>query len=155
MNAQLSLDRVGLSKEFLLAGRAIFTVVNPKGERYTFRIKKKVFKDDVPSAPVPAYQERTMFFVQLLTGPENTHDYTYVGVLQPDGHVALTSASRFNATSVPYRVADWVCRKITRQEFLPAGYEVLHAGRCGRCGRLLTVPESIKTGLGPECAGRV
>jgi hypothetical protein len=30
--------------------------------------------------------------------------------------------------------------------------EVWHEGRCGRCGRRLTVPESIESGLGPECA---
>lgn len=30
--------------------------------------------------------------------------------------------------------------------------EVWHEGSCGRCGRKLTVPSSIETGLGPECA---
>jgi hypothetical protein len=29
---------------------------------------------------------------------------------------------------------------------------VWHEGRCGRCGRKLTVPESIESGFGPECA---
>lgn len=32
--------------------------------------------------------------------------------------------------------------------------QVWHEGRCGRCGRKLTVPSSIETGLGPECAGK-
>jgi hypothetical protein len=32
--------------------------------------------------------------------------------------------------------------------------EVWHEGRCGACGRRLTVPESIERGLGPECYGR-
>lgn len=32
--------------------------------------------------------------------------------------------------------------------------EVWHEGRCGRCGRKLTVPESIETGIGPDCAKR-
>lgn len=30
--------------------------------------------------------------------------------------------------------------------------EIWHHGRCGRCARPLTVPESIQLGLGPECA---
>lgn len=30
--------------------------------------------------------------------------------------------------------------------------EVWHEGRCGRCARRLTVPESILIGIGPECA---
>jgi hypothetical protein len=29
--------------------------------------------------------------------------------------------------------------------------EVWHEGRCGRCGRALTVPESVERGIGPEC----
>ena len=32
--------------------------------------------------------------------------------------------------------------------------QVWHEGRCGKCGRKLTVPESLTSGLGPECAGR-
>jgi hypothetical protein len=38
---------------------------------------------------------------------------------------------------------------------LPKGLKVHHEGRCCRCGRKLTVPESIETGLGPECASRL
>jgi hypothetical protein len=30
--------------------------------------------------------------------------------------------------------------------------ELRHTGLCGRCGRALTVPESIDTGFGPRCA---
>lgn len=30
-----------------------------------------------------------------------------------------------------------------------------HEGRCGRCARRLTVPESIINGIGPECAKKV
>jgi hypothetical protein len=32
------------------------------------------------------------------------------------------------------------------------GTTLQHAGRCGRCGKTLTVPESKATGLGPDCA---
>ena len=38
---------------------------------------------------------------------------------------------------------------------LPEGYEARHEGRCARCGRALTVPESIDSGFGPECARKV
>jgi Family of unknown function (DUF6011) len=162
MSVQLALTPIGISREFLFAGRAIFTVSNGRGERYTFRVRKKELLKDPPrgtSQTDADWRERNppekWWFVQLLTGPENTNDYTYVGVLLNTGAVKLTTKSKFTTASKPYRVANWVCQKVVRQEPLPSGYEVLHAGRCGRCGRLLTVPESIKTGLGPECAGRV
>jgi hypothetical protein len=32
--------------------------------------------------------------------------------------------------------------------------EIWHSGRCGRCSRRLTVPESIAAGIGPDCAGK-
>ena len=33
--------------------------------------------------------------------------------------------------------------------------EIWHEGRCGRCGRKLTVPSSIESGIGPECASKL
>lgn len=33
--------------------------------------------------------------------------------------------------------------------------DIRHEGKCGRCGRALTRPESIDTGLGPECAAKM
>ena len=35
---------------------------------------------------------------------------------------------------------------------MPANVEINHEGRCGRCGRALTVPESVASGIGPESA---
>jgi hypothetical protein len=32
--------------------------------------------------------------------------------------------------------------------------EIWHEGRCARCNRRLTVPASIASGFGPECAGK-
>lgn len=34
---------------------------------------------------------------------------------------------------------------------LPSCVEVMHTGKCSRCGRKLTNPESINIGLGPDC----
>ena len=34
-------------------------------------------------------------------------------------------------------------------------FTVHHEGKCGCCGRSLTVPESIKRGIGPECWSRM
>lgn len=37
----------------------------------------------------------------------------------------------------------------------PTGLEVWHAGRCAKCRRPLTHPDSIARGLGPICAGLI
>lgn len=135
-----------LSRAFVLAGRAIFTVRNPQGVRYTFRVKGLESTESRPAA----------YFVNLLTGPNNTGDYTYVGLLDAaTGTIRLTAKSRLTEDSTPLKVARWALRVIWTGADAPAGYSIQHAGRCGRCGRVLTVPESIATGLGPECASRM
>ena len=144
------------TREYLLAGKAIVTVENPAGERYTFKVRKKVLPSPRPWDQLKPGEEMVpLFFVSLLTGPDNTADYAYLGVLDPaTGAVRTTAKSRLRPDSKPVRVADWACRRVVAGEAFPEGYRAYHHNRCGRCGRLLTVPESIRSGLGPECAGR-
>lgn len=121
---------------FFSGGNATFTVSNPTGEHYTFKIRKP--------------KETTPYFVSLLSGPDNESDYTYLGVYNPDKQeIKLTAKSRFTPDSKPYRVIQWAVRHVNN---LPPGYAIQHNGKCCRCGRTLTVPESIETGIGPECA---
>ena len=35
---------------------------------------------------------------------------------------------------------------------LPENIKIWHNGYCGKCGRMLTVPDSIDSGFGPVCA---
>ena len=42
-----------------------------------------------------------------------------------------------------------------KNDVLPVKLEIWHEGRCARCNRKLTVPSSIESGFGPECAGKV
>lgn len=131
-----------LTKEFILAGKAIFTVSNGKGEHYTFRVKRK--DNDAPRLPV--------YFVSLLTGPDNTRDYSYMGVLSEyTGLTRLTNASKMTDSATSFRVINWALKKVWAGESLPEGYEIHHEGYCGRCGRMLTTPESVAAGFGPEC----
>lgn len=151
VNAILTPDPVapGISPEFILAGHAIFTVSNGRGEHYTFRVTKKENDDGRP--PV--------WFVSLLTGPNNESDYTYLGLLDVAlWRIRLTQKSRMTAESKPVKVFDWTLARVREGQdgkMLPAGYKIHHEGKCGRCGRTLTVPESVTSGLGPECARAV
>lgn len=131
-----------LTRQFVLAGKAIFTVSNDKGDRYTFRVDHK--KGNEQWAPV--------WFIRLLTGPNNEEDYTYMGKIDPEmGVVKLTAKSAYPETSLPVKVANFGLRIIWGKQDLPDGYKIHHEGFCGRCGRLLTVPESVDSGFGPEC----
>jgi len=133
-----------VSKEFVVAGNATFTVDNGSGNWYTFKVRGK----DLDTRPV--------YFVNLLTGPNNEGDFTYLGLLDPaTGAVRLTAKSRLTDDSKPVKAVRWALRHVWDGRPFPAPATCHHEGRCGRCGRKLTVPESIETGLGPECAGRV
>jgi Family of unknown function (DUF6011) len=125
------------ARRFIRGGKAILTIRSHKsGEHRTFRVSKK-------DADSP-------FFVGLLTGPDNGADYTYMGVLTDDGRVRLTKASKMGNESVSVRAWNYVATKL-HADSLPPDADVLHEGRCGCCGRALTVPESIERGIGPEC----
>lgn len=136
MNSNLSMD-------FVWAGRAIFTVSSKTGEHYTYRVNKQVEESRTD-------RDRILYFVGLLIGPDNTSDYTYLGVLEDTG-LRLTRASKLDSDSKPVRVFDWALRVIKGEQILPQGYMIEHAGRCGSCGRMLTDPESLRTGIGPVC----
>lgn len=142
-------------KEFFVAGRAVFTIEVPVNfqksllvhPHYTYKILLKEGKNDLPDA----------YFVHLLSGPDNTHNYTYVGKFNPEtGQLALTAKSRVTEDAWSVRLFRRAMARIFegRPELIEqAGFNVHHEGKCGKCGRKLTVPESIKTGLGPICSG--
>jgi hypothetical protein len=128
---------------FLLGGNAILTMKSKKtGERYTFRVS--------------ASDDGKLSFVSYLTGSDNESDYSYVGIIRAGGvaDLQLTKKSRLTAESTPVKAFRWVLAALIHN-ILPPGVELWHEGRCGRCGRTLTVPESIASGFGPECITKI
>ena len=134
-----SIHEVNEKMKFLLAGRAKFTLKNEKTlNRYTFSVK---LSHDVPG----------LYFVSLLIGNNNEFDYTYIGVLRKNGdklNFYLTKKSKLTNDSVPVKVFNWLLKHIDN---FPEEIKFYHEGCCARCGRTLTVPESIISGFGPEC----
>jgi hypothetical protein len=124
----------GKRTAYVLAGKATVTIRSTKtGQRFTYRVKK-------------SDGDRPVYFVSLLNGADNTDNYAYVGTIFDNGF-RVTRKSRV-APDAPSVVA--FAFFSTHME--DARIEVWHEGACGRCGRVLTVPESIESGLGPVCA---
>lgn len=134
------------ARSFILAGKAFFTVRNPvTGNRFTYRVKAK---KDKKGAPV-------CYFVAVLTGPDNNQSYTYLGtIFAKDGVYKQTANSKVAATAMSAKAFDWIWRRVGFKQELTHGAEIWHDGKCGCCGRRLTVPESIASGIGPVCATR-
>jgi len=138
------------ARAFALGGRATFTVVSGKtGNRFTYQVCKARPRDGEPEdAPTP-------WFVKFLRGPDNTSDYQYLGMVRPDGgSFTLTAASKAGEDAPVCRAWSWVWSALSGEHPERFGsIEFWHAGRCGRCNRHLTTPESLARGLGPICAG--
>lgn len=116
------------------------------GNRFTYKIK---------TAPKRQPNDPDTWFVQLLNGPDNTSDFMYIGILRKDSGVPQymwTSKARADRDASSVQVFQWALNQFVADK-IPASLEVYHEGRCGRCGRKLTVPESIASGFGPECIG--
>ncbi len=128
-----------LAKQFMLGGKAIFTLVGAK-TRYTFRVSRS--KDGKVS------------FVGLLTGSDNTSDYQYIGLIPRDRDDRLVAGAKGNAAHPAFKALDWTLANLGSEE-IPDKLTIYHAGHCGACGRLLTEPSSVEAGFGPICAGRL
>ena len=65
-----------------------------------------------------------------------------------------TKKSVYKKDSGPMAALNFLFKQAARPAF-PPNFVVRHDGRCGRCGRQLTVPSSIDKGIGPECATKM
>ena len=125
---------------FIKAGKAIFTVKNPQtGNHFTFRSKK--------------LENQDVWFISVLTGPNNNEHYTYMGTLFGDTFRS-TKNSKIGNDAPSFKAFSWIWAHLVRNT-LPRPVELYHESRCGRCGRRLTTPDSIETGFGPECIHHV
>jgi hypothetical protein len=128
-------------KQFMLAGNATFTVRSEKTQnRFTLKVVQPT--------------ENGPHFVKVLRGSDNENAYSFVGTIFANGTYAHGKKSKISEDAPAAKAARWVVSKVLKGEELP-NCELWHEGRCGRCGRKLTVPESIELGLGPECATRI
>lgn len=129
---------------FTLAGKAKITLTSKKsGKWFTYKVEQVHDKETGEA------QDR--YFVSVLTGPDNWANYTYLGMLKGDRTFSATKGSKIGTDSPSYQAFDFYAKTVLQGNHFPTTLEVRHEGRCGKCGRLLTVPESLDRGIGPEC----
>lgn len=135
------IDSMDDAREFILAGNAYFTLRSrATGTRFTYRVR--------------ASEDGRVHFVSVLSGSDNENAYSYFGIIKAGREWRHGGAKARAAIDSPSVAAfAWFWRRAF--EDMPTSLEFWHEGRCGRCGRLLTVPESLARGIGPECAKRV
>jgi len=126
---------------FIQAGNATITLKSLATEtRFTYRVRES--------------EDGRCFFVSLMNGSDNESSFAYIGIIR-DGEFRWTVKSRVSKDAPSFRAFAWMFKNVIVGNAIPSALEIWHEGRCGRCGRKLTVPESIASGIGPECAGRM
>jgi hypothetical protein len=131
------------ARAFALAGNAILTLQSLKtGLHFTYKVRQA--KDKQTGQPQPE-----LYFVSLLSNgsPDDESSFGYLGMIR-GGQFSLTRASRATDGAASVKAFRFFWESTQLHEALV----VRHEGRCGRCGRTLTVPESIDRGIGPDCA---
>ena len=128
--------------EFALSGNATLTLQSQKtGARFTYRIRAK--------------DDGKIYFISLLNGPDNENDFAYLGHIRPaELQYSHGRKSKISAEAPSARAFAYFWEGIRRGK-IARDLEIWHEGRCGRCGRKLTTPESLSRGIGPECANHL
>mgnify|MGYP001613087881 CR=1 FL=1 len=143
-------DSLTLFNEMFGHGKAVFSIVSTRTQnRKTFQVERAPERRGSGLA----------WFVSQLTGPDNRLSYTYLLMVTARGNedvpqMRLTAKSPvggFDHEAV--RSFRWLFRNAIRDLDTLGQAEVWLACNCSRCGRLLTVPESIAVRLGPYCRG--
>ena len=119
--------------DYILAGKSYVTFQNPTtGNRHTYKILK--------------HKTDNVYFVHVLTSPDT---YMFLGTIL--NYVFRHSKkSKVSTDARSLIVFDYVFYHLTMSS-LNNSIEIFHDGKCGKCGRQLTDPISVETGLGPYC----
>ena len=125
------------SLPFLLGGKATFTLRSvATHRRFTYKIEGKAKGDK-------------FYRVIVLTGIR----YLYLGCIVGERYVPDQDYNICRG-ALSRKAFEWFYGRALKKMDLTK-LELWHEGKCSKCGRGLTDPDSIKTGLGPVCRGKV
>jgi hypothetical protein len=148
LNPDYQLSGVEKIRAFIFGGNSIFTLANKeKGTHCTYKVTCK------------KEPGRTVYFVSVLSGPDNTSDYSYIGYCTSDKAQKIWTkrdAKQYTDNAPSVIGFNWLLTRlahcIAENKPFPAFAGFYHVGSCCKCGRRLTTPESVQNGIGPECA---
>lgn len=126
--------------EYIIGQRAIYTLHNENsGNRFTYKTKQ-------------SKKNSNFLNIYVLTGPNNTRDYTLLGYINKSTWSFNPSKfSSISSDAQSFKVFEWVYNRL-RSNSLPEYIKAIHYNTCCRCGKVLTRPHTIAAGIGDDCA---
>ena len=121
-------------RDFVFAGRATLTAKSLRtGRHFTYKFKTAKGKD--------------WPFVFVL---RDHGKYDYIGMIDRNLNVHFTKKSKLLVDDIKVKALQFIAKNLTSDR-ISNNIELSHNGKCGKCGRKLTHPNSLKLGIGPEC----
>jgi len=133
----------------ILTQDGTYTVTNDAtGKHATYTVKTQ--------KPDARFMPGSRIF-SVLNGPDNWNNYIGVAFLtvKADGTEALVMWKRHQGTKWQAHAKAFEAIVLNGRFVNPNNgdrYSVLMAGKCCMCGRKLTTPQSVRSGIGPVCA---
>jgi hypothetical protein len=133
-------------RQFVFGGHATLTVESvTTGNYFTYRLKHFYKTEDGKRV----LDRNSNIKVWVLSGPNNETSYQYIGTINIRTYTFNPVNAGTDATSVGV-ISRLVA--LVRADQFPTQVRVYHNGTCGVCGRKLTTPSSIVSGIGPTCS---
>jgi len=131
---------------FIKGGKAVLTLQsNITGRHFTYKVSKPRNQKNNPNFNGP-------YFVSVLNGPDNYSNYQYIGHIDRNNNFIHGGAKAHAGADAQSVLAfNWFINHLGQPT---KNLTVFHEGKCCRCRRKLTTPESLISGIGPYCAGR-
>ncbi len=152
LDAELMKGEIPLNEaiKYIIAGKSILTFefstpASNKLEHFTFKISAAKYQDKKIN--------RNLFFVSALCGQNNDTDYKYFGLIRiingsPIYEFSIKAKIKRDSRTV--RTFEHVWNTLISGGTFKT-LKIYYSSKCCRCGRTLTVAESIKNGLGAMC----
>jgi len=133
--------------QYLFGGKSTFTLQSvASGERFTYKISESAKRAGDNRPPV--------FFVSVLTGPDNSDNFSFVGTIFERKTFKFSPKAGYRVDSPSVKAFSWAFSNFVGN-IVPDKLEFWPSSHCARCGRKLTVPTSVHNGFGPECITKV
>lgn len=134
--------------------KARFSVTHPESQqRITFASQREQLVADREYEPETDEEDDRFWKIGAMVGSSN-ENYEDFGVIKLEGGFPKfywATQSRIAKDDKTIKVFSWLWKSLS-QGVLPKSVEFFNEGKCCRCGRVLTVPESRSRGVGPVCA---
>jgi len=127
---------------FLKSGKATFTIKDTKNDKaWTYRARKMKDKEDGFFIHLKI-DGKFSYIGMLWINTKNGIDQLKVVYGKEKSAVLISDSGYQTISAVIYCISN---------KYTLSFNEFWHDGNCGRCGRTLTNPDSLATGIGPEC----